>query len=105
LYSGYGYRYANEQTQGETRIILVPDQQMRHGYESLYVIDDGKAVVPYYVGGWNDSDGSGVIYLHPFPTNYNADGTPRTRANDGRPVDFATWKLNPTRAYHLKDRG
>jgi hypothetical protein len=103
-YSGEGWYYANEQTQGDTRVILNPSQEIKGGSDALFIIDDGRAVTPYYVAGWNPADGSDALYLHPFPTNYNADGTRRVSPRDGRPIDFGSWLLHPARAYHLKVR-
>jgi hypothetical protein len=74
--------------------------RLRDGNRAVYLIDDGRTVVPHYVAAWHP-DGSHVI-AHAFPTNYDADGNRVTRADDGRPVDYGTWMLGPRRAYHVK---
>ena len=80
--SGYGFQlYPGE--------ISAPER-------SLYIVDDGRNVAPFYVAGWRDAD-SPRITLHPFPTN---DG--RLRPDNGQPVDFTGWMLTPRRAFHLK---
>ena len=73
----------------------------RDATRAVYLLDDGHSVRPYYVAGWQNGDTSRIM-LHPFPVNVNDDGTPRLRADDGRPVDYGNWVLGPRRAYHLK---
>lgn len=83
-------------------IILEDASALKDATHATYLIDDGRTVDVYYVAGWGPTDAPGTLFLQPFPTNYSADGTPRIRANDGRPVDFSNWQLGPRRAYHLK---
>lgn len=63
---------------------------------AVYLLDDGKAVIPYYVAGWDNTNGE--LFIQPFPTN----PTGETRPDNGRVIDYSTWRLGPTRAYHLK---
>lgn len=83
--------------------IIVEDRtELRDATHAVYLIDDGRTVEPYYVAGWGGLPEQTHVMLHPFPTNYGADGAPITRADNGRPVDFGTWMLGPRRAYHVK---
>ena len=83
-------------------IILADGSQLREAWHAVYLIDDGRTVAPFYVIGWSTDPADPYIMLHPFPVNVHADGSPRLRADDGRPVDFASWALGPRRAYHVK---
>jgi hypothetical protein len=67
---------------------------------AVFLIDDGHTVMPLYVSGWSGTHDR--VFLAPFPVNVDADGNPRLREDNGRPVDFRTWMLGPQRAYHLK---
>ena len=81
-------------------LIIDDARQLRDYSHAVYLIDDGRTVRPYYVAAWHaDHD---YVIAHPFPTNFDADGTPRLRADDGRPVDHSSWQLGPRRAYHVK---
>ena len=65
-----------------------------------FVIDDGVSTSVFYVAGWGkDND---YLILHPFPLNVNEDGTPKLRADNGRPVNMNSWVLGPSTMYHLK---
>lgn len=75
---------------------------LRDATKAIYLMDDGHTVQPFYVAAWHP-DGSHVI-LHPFPTNWNADGTPHMRADRDEQVSFDNWQLGPRRAYHVKLR-
>lgn len=89
-----------------------PDHQGRpiwvvyhHGdlsHEAVFIMDDGRDVIPWYVAGWHDEHED--IILHRFPRNFDDNGEPIRRANDGYPVNFDTWQLGPRRAYHVKLR-
>jgi hypothetical protein len=99
--SGTLYRYnAIDEVRGPG-IILEDASGLKDATNATYLVDDGRTVEAFYVTGWGPTDAPDTIFLQPFPTNYNADGTPRLRA-DGRPVDFSSWQLGPRRAYHLK---
>lgn len=72
-------------------------------HKALFLIDDGRSVVPHYVAGWGPHDQPKAVFLHPFPTDYDANGAPRLMGDgSGRHVDFGTWALGPRVAYHLK---
>lgn len=73
---------------------------LRDATKAIWLMDDGRTVQPFYVASWHEEHQH--IILHPFPVKVNDDGTPRLRANDGRPVDFSNWQLGPRRAYHVK---
>lgn len=94
--------------EGERGLVLIPEHGMKDTRSSLYLIDDGRTVEPMYVSGWKDSDDADealpqYVLLKPFPTNYDADGERRYRADDQtRPVDFGSWMLGSRRTYHLK---
>lgn len=62
----------------------------------ILLIDDGKSVIPHYISGYVESRQAQLFY--PFPTNPNN----AVRPDNGRPIDFDTWKHGPTKAYHLK---
>lgn len=66
------------------------------GRGAVYLIDDGASVTVWYVAGWNPHD-PGLI-LNPFPTN--PDGA--TRPDNGRVIDYSSWRQGPKLAYHLK---
>lgn len=81
----------------------LPDglEVFREVTKAVFLIDDGRTVRPLYVTGW--SGANNYVTLAPFPVNVHDDGTPRMRADDpARPVDYSTWSLGPSRAYHLK---
>ena len=67
---------------------------------AVFLIDDGRTVLPLYATGWNPA--TGIVFLGLFPVNVNAEGTPKVREDNGRPVDYGDWMLGPRRAYHLK---
>lgn len=69
-------------------------------YRAVYLIDDGRTVVPLYVAGFSQEHGH--ITLHTFPVNFNEDGTPIMRADRAEQVDHSMWMRGPVRAYHLK---
>lgn len=81
--------------------ICDPDlAQFKDFNNSLFLIDDGRFVVPHYSAGWSVHHNGGPAYLiiEPMPTN----PTGRVRADDGRVIDYRNWQLGPKRAYHLK---
>jgi hypothetical protein len=82
--------------------IVIPDglDKFPRAPHCLFLVDDGRSVQVFYVASWHDTDRH--IIAHPMPTNYDRDGNRRTRADDGRPVDFSNWELGPRTAYHLK---
>jgi hypothetical protein len=65
-------------------------------------MDDGTSVRPFHVAAYHPEQSH--VIVHTFPVNVNADGSPRLRVDDGRPVSFDTWQLGPRRAYHVKLR-
>lgn len=72
----------------------------REANRAVYLIDDGRTVVPHYVAGWsNDQD---RLTLRPFPVNVNTDGSPKMRADRDEQVDHTGWMHGPVRTYHLK---
>jgi hypothetical protein len=74
---------------------------LSRGTHTVLLLDDGRTVRPFYVTGWNPR--TGLVTLGPMPVNVNPDGTPRMRADDPeRKVDYSTFTLGPSRAYHLK---
>lgn len=76
---------------------------LSRGTNTVFLLDDGRTVRPFYVTGWNPRDGH--VTLGPMPVDINPDGTPRMRTDHpDRPVDYSTWTLGPARAYHLKIR-
>jgi hypothetical protein len=91
------------ETDGTIVYRLVGWREERDAVKSVYLIDDGRTVRPYYVAGWSTKNDR--ITLHPFPTNYHPNGEPKTRDDNGRPVDHGMWMLGPRRAYHLKIAG
>lgn len=94
------YAYSLDDSRGSGIILEMTGGALRDAKHATYLVDDGRTVTPFYVAGWNDD--RGYVMLHPFPTNYEADGSPRLRANDRRPVDFGSWMLGPRRSFHLK---
>lgn len=74
------------------------------GPKMLCIVDDGRTVEPYWVSGWGPADAPNLVFLSPFPTNVDETGAPILRSGDGRPVDFSSWILGPTKAFHLKIR-
>lgn len=93
----------DHETNGRVLVVTHVLGRLKDANRAIYLMDDGRTVTPWYVAGWGGEGlAEGSIILHPFPTNYNADGTPRLRADDGRPVDFSNWQLGPRRAYHVK---
>lgn len=87
-------------TDGTVTYAVVGWGEEKDAHHAVYLIDNGRAVVPHYVAGFSqDRD---RIMIRPFPTDYGADGERRTRDDNGRPVDFSNWMLGPRRAYHFK---
>lgn len=82
-------------------IVLDGSSQMKDRTKMTIVMDDGETVRPYYVASWNANSADDYVILHPFPTNYNEDGTPKVRP-DGRMVDMSGWAIGPSKLYHLK---
>lgn len=76
------------------------DQLRDNGRNAVYLVDDGRTVAAYYVAAWHSEETH--LILHPMPTNYDANGARRTRADDGREVDYGAWTLGSRTAYHLK---
>lgn len=100
---GEGWYYDGEtRGPGRSAIVLEAAMALKDATKALYLIDDGITVRPFYVAGWHP-DGVHVL-LNELPVNVKADGTPRLRADNNRPVDFSNWMLGPRRAYHLKVR-
>lgn len=89
---GDAWRFVHPTT-GAHGVILDGRAQFRDGWQSVYLIDDGRTVAPHYVAAFhNDHD---HLILHAFPVNGG------TRP-DGRPADFRSWAVGPSRVYHLK---
>lgn len=87
---------------GEITYRITDPMARKEGHTSLYLMDDGKTVRPYYVAGWSQK--SGMITLHPMPTDYHPDGARKIRPDNGRPVDMSGWMLGPRTFLHLKIR-
>lgn len=69
---------------------------------ALFIVDNGRSATPFDPCGWAPSADADQLFIMPFPLEYNADGSRRTRADDGRPVDMSGWYVGPRRTYHLK---
>lgn len=69
--------------------------------ESLFLVDDGKTVVPHYISGWNDTREEQPIWLSPFPTNPRGE----TRPDNGKVIDYSDMLWGPRKTYHLKVGG
>ena len=78
---------------GTVRVVTPDGSELTIPVDS---IDDGSAVVPHYVGGWNKKFTR--VFLYPFPVN--PDG--RRRHDNGRVIDYSTWAIGPRRSYHVK---
>lgn len=70
----------------------------KEAHKALYLVDDGKTVVPHYVSGWNFEKDGDPMWLDAFPTNPDGE----TRADNGRVIDYSDWMMGPKKAYHLK---
>lgn len=96
--TGPAYRFIGHS--GDEEWLIENVTSLKDSKSAVYIIDDGRTVRPLYVAGWHwDHD---YILGHHFPTSFDADGSPRLRDDDQRPVDFTNWQLGPRRAYHLK---
>lgn len=95
--SGVGHRYS--MPDGREGIVLEDASHFKVA-RVIFLVDDGRTVEPYFVGGWRDD--ADYIVIHRFPTNFNADGSPLMRGDRDEQVDFGTWMLGPRTAYHLK---
>ena len=82
-------------TSGQCVVITTTDE-IKDFHRATCLIDDGEAVVPHYVGGWNKKFTR--VFLYPFPVN--PDG--RRRHDNGRVNDYSTWALGPRRSYQVK---
>jgi hypothetical protein len=98
--SGHAVEFSRET--GEQGMVIWPDWKDSH--RALYVIDDGVTARPMYVTGWQAETAVEEIYLGTFPLDVTPDGQPRIRSDNGRPVDFSSWLLAASRAYHVKVR-
>jgi len=67
-------------------------------HRAVFLVDDGKTVVPHYVAGWNPTAHPGAMFLQPYPTNPNG----ATRPDNGETIDYGTWFASCRVAYHLK---
>ena len=92
---GYGVEYLAIAGDGRRRMIVwrddiaAPDSRLYGELnESLYLIDNGKSVEPFYVAGWSTDD-THNLYLHSFPTGPRMTG----------------WSLSPRKAFHVKVTG
>jgi hypothetical protein len=104
----YGTATAYVTFDGEDTAVRIEDglDLLRDAHRSLFVIDNGRTAEPFYVAGWHGGNPSPsypkghrpYILLRPFPTNPNN----RTRADNGRVIDYSDWMLGPRRTYHLK---
>lgn len=88
----------------EHGIVIDDHTVLRDARSSMFAVDDGRDVRPYFVAGSGGLEGQTHMMLHRFPTNVHDDGTPRLRVDDHRPVDYSNWALGPRRCYHLKVR-
>ena len=89
----------NVPNDSETIVLYVAGTPI--GTRSMFILDDGETVVPYYIAGWRmESQGElehPYLILKRFPTNH-------TRP-DGREANFQSWMLGPRHCYHLKVKG
>lgn len=97
--AGVGWTYQLDEDRRGI-ILSVANTTMIDWHKAIYIMDDGVTARPFYVAGYKKPEHFAI--LHSFPTNFKADGTPKVRARDGRPVDYSNWMLGPSRAYHLK---
>jgi hypothetical protein len=101
---GYAVRYTAKNDAGRALAIWSDDFHEMSAtaraklLNAVFLIDDGRTVVPHYVTGWSPASQSGLIFLHPFPTN--PDG--RTRSDNGRVIDYDDWFVSARRCYHLR---
>jgi hypothetical protein len=95
---GEGEMYDTETVTNGVQIHDPHIEMFKDALKSIYLVDDGRTVTPYYVAGWSLDVGKGKVILHPFPCNPNGE----TRPDNGRVIDFTTWLHGPRRAYHLK---
>lgn len=103
-----GYRYAHPGRGGLAylAVVLVVGEELVEPTHSIYLLDSGTRVEPYYVVGWpGDSDvpvparredEPFFVILHPFPLSLG------TRPDNGQPIDMSGWALGPRKAYHCK---
>lgn len=112
--SGYAQWYSTDDV--THAVVLWDTEQLRDASDSVYLIDDGDTVRPYYVSG-HPANGES-LWLNPFPTTVHGcseclieftereEGCDscysRKQRNGFRPITFETWSLGPRRAYHLK---
>lgn len=99
-----GYFYAVETVNAvdTDTLVILHDGDIPSAENAHYIIDDGLTVTVRYVAGWNASQLA--VYLAPFPVNIDSEGNVITRPDNGLPVDYSGWMLNPRRAYHVKLR-
>lgn len=105
--NGYVVRYVK--ANGESGITLWRTDFGKVGsrifdalHSAVFLVDDGRTVTPYYVAGYRPTDEPDALFLQPFPTNFNADGSPRMRGDRAEQVDMSGWALGPRKAYHVK---
>lgn len=86
-------------TDTESLVLLEAFEKFMDPHKSLFLVDDGQTVEPFYVTGWQLTPGAefeGCVFLRRFPLSVG------TRPDNGRPIDMSGWMLGPRRCYHLK---
>lgn len=83
-----------------SRTIVVWPEGLRDARTAMYIIDDGETTQSFYVAGWSQSE-DGPIFLNPIPADHMGDEAIQ-RADGRGPVDYSTWMLPASRAYHVK---
>lgn len=80
--------YAAEQWAPETIVLEVDAEPIKEMTKAVYLIDNGRTIVPHYVAGWRLAEDEKVseVFLHPMPVGEN----------------HRTWQLGPRRCYHVK---
>lgn len=94
--SAGGYGVAYKRCDGAAGFKFWPGNEVTEARRAIYIVDDGKTAVPYYVAGWKDEQAA--VFLQAFPVN--PDG--RTRSDNGQVIDYSGWVMGPRRVYHLK---
>jgi len=67
-------------------------------HDSVYLLDDGESVRPYYVAAWRDAG----TYDHPQPGEHRSHLILHPMPTGER---HASWQLGPRRCYHVKLTG
>lgn len=98
--SGHAVKTTDEN--GTSTLVVWHDEEIKDATNAFYILDDGHTAEPRWVGGYGPADHPTAVFLKPFPMNFHPDGTRVLREDDRRPVDYHSWMLAPSRAYHVK---